>query len=214
MISCFNCFVISVKKKNKYKFSQAVYQIDGITRHRGISINKLFALIGGRSNYILSFFAFLIVSLPIPLPIGFSTILALPSVFITTQIIVTNKRIWLPKFIAKLCISKKFIRSFNELSMKYLLLIEKFTKQRLNFITSKYVGKLNDIWLFVFAIFAMIPIPLICIIPAIAGALLSAGLVLKDGLLVIISWIIGLVGIVIISGSVELALRFKDYVPL
>ena len=214
MISCFNCFVISVKNKNKYKFSQAVYQIDGITRHRGISINKLFALIGGRSNYILSFFAFLIVSLPIPLPIGFSTILALPAVFIATQILIRNKRIWLPKFIAQLCIGKKFIRSFNEISMKYLLWIENFTQQRLNFITSKYTKKLNDIWLFVFAVFAMIPIPVICIIPAVAGALLSAGLVLKDGLLVIISWIIGLVGIVIISGSVELALRFKDYVPL
>ena len=60
----------------------------------------------------------------------------------------------------------------------------------------------------------MIPIPFICIIPAIAGTLLSAGLVLKDGLLVIISWIIGIIGIAIISGSVELALRFKDYVHL
>ena len=214
MISCFNCFVISVKNKDIYKFSQAVYQIDGLTRHRGISINKLFALIGGRSNYILSFFAFLMVSLPIPLPIGFSTILALPAVFIAIQMLITNKRIWLPKFIAKVCISKKFIRSFNEISMKYLLWIENFTQQRLHFITSKYTKKLNDIWLFVFAIFAMIPVPLICIIPAVAGAVLSAGLVLKDGLLVIISWIIGLIGIIIIGGSVELALKFKDYVPL
>ncbi len=187
-------------------------QIDGSTKKHGITINKLFHLIGNRSNYILTFFACLLISLPLPLPPGFSTLLALPSVFISIQNLLFN-RVFVPNFIGHLRISKNFIRTFNKISQKYLIFIEKITRRRLDFITSKYTKKLHDIALFLFTLCSMIPIPFICIIPAVAGMLLSAGLVVKDGLLIVISWIIGCIGIILISGTIETLFKLKDIIP-
>ena len=203
------------KHINHYKFSHTFLQINGYTKKKGIKVSKLFHLIGKRSNYILSFFSYMVIAIPLPIPPGFSTVLALIPIFITIQNLYNREKvIWVPKIISNLRISKNFIRKFNSISQKYFVLIDKFTKQRLHFITSKYMYKINDIALLIFAVMSAIPIPFEYMVPAIAGMLLSAGLVMKDGLLVIISWIVGIIGISIIAGTIEAVLKIKTIIPI
>ena len=148
------------------------------------------------------------------MPPGFTMILAIPSILFTAQNLYGSKTIYVPKFINEIRISKNVIRKIDKISRKYVFTIEKITCQRLSFLCSPKIKKVHDIALLIFAIACAVPIPMLCIVPALGGVLLSIGLVVSDGLLVIISWIVGAVGISIIWTAIIAFIKVKDVVPL
>ena len=198
----------------KETFSSSISQVNNSTRRHGVSIGRLFKLLDRRSNYIISFVAFFLIVLPLPTPPGFSIILALPAIFITMQMCYKHERIWLPKILTNIKISKNIVKTIDEVSRKYLEFIEKCTRKRFMFIVSPKLQRLYDILLLIFAICAAVPIPFICMVPAIAGLLLSAGLIVKDGILAIISLFVGLFGISLIYLSIKTFMFVKDYLPI
>ncbi len=185
--------------------------INNCTRKRGITVNRLFGLLGKRSNYISSFISFAIIILPIPMPPGLSTILAIPALFITSQILVGRERVWIPRWLSEVRISKKIIRTIDDVSRKYLDKIEAITQRRLVILVTPKLYKVYDVLLLVSALCSAIPIPFICMIPALAGMLLSVALIVKDGLFVIISLITGITGIIFMSLTIKTFLAVKDY---
>ena len=197
-----------------HRFSNTISQVNGCTRKHGITVRRLFRLIGNRSNYILLFLSFFIVSLPIPIPPGFTMILAIPSILFATQNLYGAETIHVPKFINEIRVRKNVIRKIDKISRKYVFTIEKITCQRLSFLCGSRAKKVHNIVLLIFAIASAVPIPMLCIIPALGGALLSIALVVSDGLLVIISWLVGAVGISIIWTAIIAFIKVKDVVML
>lgn len=195
-------------------FSTSILQANSSTRKQGVSISRLFKLLDKRSNYILTFVAFFLIVIPLPTPPGFSIVLAIPSIFITLQICCSNGRVYLPNRIKSIKISKKMIKKIDKASRKYLDFIEKLTKKRLLFMTSASLMKLYNVILLILAFASAIPIPFICMVPATAGILLSAGLIVKDGLLTLLALVIGFTGGSLIYLTIKTLSIVKDYLPL
>ena len=192
-------------------FATSITRINNSTRDKGISISRLFGIIDRRSNYIISLLSFLLVLMPIPTPPGFSIIFAIPSIFITMQLCCGVKEIYIPKKILNITISKNVIRKIDSSTKKYLYFINRITKQRLSFIMSENTRQIYNIILFVFALMSAVPIPFICMLPALAGALLSISLIIKDGFLTIISFIIGIISSILIWTTIKVVVNIKDY---
>lgn len=201
------------KKKVSHKITETITQINNSVKKQGISVARLFRLIGRRSYYVLSFLSFLIVLLPIPMPPGFVLVLAIPSVFITAQILYGVDAIYLPKFISNLHISQAVIRKIDTLSKKWLFSVEKITRQRLQFLSSPKVIKVHHIALFMFALGCIIPIPFVCMVPALGGLLLSAGLLIGDGVLILLGWFSGLTGWTLIWSTIKVFISLKNHIP-
>ena len=201
-----------MKEINKINnFSASFSHINNSTRKRGISINRLFRLLGKRSNYVFVFVSFLIIIVPIPIPPGLSTIIAIPALFITSQIVIGKDKVWIPKWLSEVRISKNVIRTIDKISRKYLNKIDSITQERLTIVVSPNLHKIYDILLLVFALFSAMPVPFLCMIPAFAGALLSIALIVKDGLLTIVGLVTGAVGIVFILLTIKTFVAIKDY---
>ena len=203
-----------ISQNLSHRFSNTISQVNGCTRKHGITVRRLFRLIGNRSTYILLFLSFFIVSLPFPMPPGFTMILAIPSILFAAQNLYGVETLYVPKFINEIRVSKNVIRKIDKISRKYVFTIEKITCQRLSFLCGPKVRKIHDIVLLIFAIASAVPIPMLCIIPALGGVLLSIGLVVSDGLLIIISWLIGTVGISIIWTAIIAFIKVKEVVPV
>ncbi len=195
-------------------FSASISQVNNSTRKQGVSLSRLFKLLDKRSNYVLTFVAFFLVIIPLPMPPGFSTILAIPAIFITLQICFSRKRVLIPKCISGCRISKKIIKKIDVSSRKYLTFVEKLTKKRLLFVVSPKIQHVYNVILLLFALSSAVPIPFLCMIPAIAGVLMSAGMIVKDGILIILSLITGFTGVFLIYLTIKTLVVFKDYLPL
>ena len=195
------------------KFSTSISQINNSTRKQGISVSRLFKLLDRRSNYILTFVAFFLVVIPLPTPPGFSTILALPAIFISIQICCFNK-VYLPKWLAQIRINKNFIKKIDHASKRYLIIIENLTKQRFSITTSSKLQKIYNVVLLILALASAVPVPFLCMVPASAGVLMSAGLIVKDGLLTVLSLLIGGIGISLIYLTIKTLVLIRDYLPL
>lgn len=194
-------------------FSSSISQVNNSVRKKGVSVGRLFKLLDRRSNYIITFVSFLLVLLPLPLPPGFTTILALPSVFITMQMCYQHDRIWIPKFISQIHIKKSIIKTIDHISRKYLCFMENLTRKRILIMVSPRLQRFYDIVLLLFAISSAIPIPFLCMIPAIGGILLSAGLIVKDGMMTTISLFIGGIGIFAIWTAIKTFIAITNYIP-
>ena len=202
-------------KKTAKKFSASILRVNNSTRKQGVSLSRLFKLLDKRSNYVLTFVAFFLVVIPLPTPPGFSTILALPSIFITLQICFRhNKRVYVPKCISQCRISKNIIKKIDKSSRRYLMFMEKLTKKRLFFLISPKLQQIYNIILLILAFASATPIPFLCAIPAFAGLLMSAGLIVRDGLLIILSLTLGGVGVSLIYLTIKTLSIFKEYLPL
>ncbi len=196
------------------KFSTSISQVNNSTRKKGVSLSRLFKLLDKRSNYILTFVAFFLIIIPLPVLPGFSIILAIPSIFITLQICFFNERVFIPKCISSCRISKNIIRKIDNSSRRYLTFMEKLTKKRLLFFVSPKLQQVYNIILFLFAISSAVPIPFLCMIPAFGGVLMSAGLIVKDGILTVLSLIIGFTGMTLIYLTIKTLVLVKNYLPL
>ena len=194
------------------KFSTSISQVNQSTRKNGVSIGRIFKLIDKRSNYVFSFVAFSLVIIPLPTPPGFSLILALPAIFLTFQICLKGE-IYTPKFLSDLKISKKFVRYIDKASRKYLVFIEHLTRKRLKFLASSKITPIYHIIPFVLAISSALPIPFICMLPALGGLLLSAGLIVKDGVFILLSFIVATLGWSLIYLTIKTLFIAKNYLP-
>ncbi len=197
-----------------WEFSSIFSRINNSTRKRGISVSRLFYLIGRDSSYIATFATFCLVILPLPIPPGCSIILAIPAIFITAQMVCGKKQIWIPSFIANFKINKNIVRKIDGVSKAYLIKMESITKRRFVIFVSQRLDKVYNLLLFVMAISSAIPIPFVCMVPAFAGVLLSIGLIVRDGLLVVVSFVVAFFGLSGIWLSIKALLTIKSVLPL
>ena len=195
-------------------FASSITYVNNSTRKHGLSVSRLFKLLDRRSNYVLTLVAFVLLIIPLPTPPGFSTVLALPAIFITAQLCVRNDKVFLPKCISEMRINKHIVRKLDLASKKYLSIVEKITRKRFRCLVDAKLKLFYNIILFALACSAAVPIPFVCMIPAFAGVLLSSGLIVSDGLLVVISFIVGCTGMSVIYLTIKTLFLFKQYLPL
>ncbi|WCR57562.1 exopolysaccharide biosynthesis protein [Wolbachia endosymbiont of Ctenocephalides felis wCfeJ] len=136
-------------------------------------------------------------SVPIPVPPGYTTILSIPLILFSLQLLFGFHSPWMPNWLERKSFQRSTLALVVEKTSPALKRIEKFMKPRMFFI---FYGPGEKILAFIMLLCALsiaIPLPLTNFIPAIGTTLISLGIMSKDGLLSILGVLVSLCGLLL-----------------
>jgi len=141
----------------------------------------------------------------IPAPPGASAILGLPLIIVSAQMLIGARRAWLPGFILRRSLSAERFRAAMDWILPRLAQIERFVRPRLWPFWRRRGERIVGAAAFVLAIVVTLPIPFGNWLPAFATALIGLSLIERDGVLLAIGVLVGLVSIGIVVAVVGAA---------
>lgn len=147
----------------------------------------------------------------IPLPPPFPSIISIPLVIFAMQMMLGYKAPKLPARFAKMTIKRSVLATLVRKSSPYINKVEKILRPRLFFMTTILAERIVGGFIFAFASFILLPMPLSNFIPGVGILIISFGLTSKDGLAVILGIITGLTGIAISVTAVLLGVEALHY---
>lgn len=181
-------------QKNASDLLEAVvarYEADGIT------LGELNHALHERGfGLLLAIFA-LPLCLPIPVPPGYTTIFAVPLVFLSVQMLFGMDAPWLPKWLARCQLKRTTLAAFVEKGAPFLRRIEKLLRPRWSFASTRTGEKVVGGFVLLFAVSIALPLPLTNFLPAVGIVVTALGLMGKDGFYMLIGLLVGLFGLVI-----------------
>ena len=194
--------------KNRFlqKFKEKISFLYLIKRHikrrknvDKISIEEISTIAQGKAIPLLICILTFPTALPIPYPPGFVSIVGAIGVILSFQMFLGYKKPVLPRFIMLFSIKKSFLIFIVE---KFQLLIFKsghlnLIKERMTFLaTNQIMIQFIGIWICIISLFLFLPIPLTNIPLAISIVVICLGIIMQDGLLILLSTIPGIIGII------------------
>ena len=161
------------------------------------------------------FFLFLF-ALPaaLPLPaVGVGTVLGLPLVFLSAQQAVGRRTIWFPEKFKHKSIKRKTVVGMIEAALPWVQRVEFLIKPRLEFVTQGVFSRLIGVFGFIMSLSVCVPLPLTNTVPSFGIALMSVGVMMRDGLAVLAGATIGTlwVSLLVFLGT-EGVIFIKDFV--
>lgn len=123
--------------------------------------------------------------IPLPLP-GLSSLMGIPLIFISWQLLLGYVHPWLPKVILNRAFTRTDFANVINRTYPYLSKVEKLLKPRLPIFTRLGFERFVGLLCLVLAFFVMLPIPLTNFIPAIVIAIFALALLAKDGLVLLL----------------------------
>jgi hypothetical protein len=180
------------------------------TRKAELSLGEMLARVEGQEGLgpVL-----LVLTLPVllPLPPGFSMVLALPLLVVAPQIIVGRRRVWLPMFLARQKIKRTALVKLVRRLLPMVERAEKVVRPRLAFLTTGVGASLVGVACTLLAIVLVLPIPFANLVPSLALGAFSIGLTRKDGLFVLGGYsLIALAAVVVTLGVHGFTLGFDQ----
>jgi hypothetical protein len=129
----------------------------------------------------------------IPFLVGIQSFVALPIALLAGQMVVGQRRPWLPRRIRVQTISMSTFRKMTKAVIPWLLRIERLAKPRLRFLAGRGAEPLLAILMLIFAAIVAIPGPGTNGVPGVAIALMALAMIERDGVLAIIGSVLGVV---------------------
>ncbi len=155
------------------------------------------------------FFA-LPVAVPLPYPPGFTTIMGLPLMLLSVQMLWGNKKISLPDKVNNYEIKNSTLRMISNKITPIVEVVEKYMKPRFSFAKSVYCEQFVGLVCLIAAFAVALPIPLTNAVPAQGITIMALGLLNRDGLIVIAGCMIAILGLIIaIAAILGGAILFK-----
>jgi hypothetical protein len=133
----------------------------------------------------------------LPLPPGTSIFFAVPLMIVSAQMVIGRASPWFPARIDRRGVTKS---ELGRLISKMAWLekrVERIFKPRLGTLTGRAAARLIGLFCFLLALIAAIPIPLFHIAPAAAIVLFGLALIYRDGALVIVAAVAGVMSILL-----------------
>ncbi len=146
---------------------------------------------GGFALMMLVFSLPILVPLPPPLP----SFISLPLLIFSFQMMIGLDAPKIPNFMGNKKIKRKLLAKIIEESVFQLRKSERFIKSRWSFIFGIIHERIIGFLSFIFALSILVPLPLTNLLPGISILIISLGLLSKDGLLLILGLVIGILGI-------------------
>lgn len=164
----------------------------------------MLAMNSGGFGLVLMFF-----SLPIliPLPPPFPSLFSIPLVIFAAQMMIGLEAPKLPKIISKKTIKRAILANILEKSSIYFAKVETILKPRLLFLSRGIFERIIGFFLFIFALLILTPLPLSNFLPGIAILVVSFGLIEKDGIIIILGLLIGIIGAITVAAMVLLGVE-------
>ncbi len=158
---------------------------------------------------VMMIFAFGII---IPLPPPFPSIIAMPLIIFSLQMIAGYTAPKLPKRFEKITVKRSVVAMLVQKSAPYIRKVEHILRPRLGFVTTPRAERVIGFFALIFSSFIVLPMPLSNFIPGLGILIISFGLLGKDGLVVICGIIVGLMGIAISTTAVLLGVEALYYI--
>ncbi len=179
-----------------------------------ISINDLMiAMDAGGFGLIMTIFSLPII---IPLPPPFPSLISIPMVVFSFQMMLGYKSPRLPKRLSNLSVSRNVLAMMIEKSAPYIRKAETLVKPRLAIFSSGWFHQIIGLFCFIFSMSVLLPMPLSNFIPGMGVLIASFGLLGRDGVMILSGLIIGCIGITITTTAVFLGVEaiyiIKDWV--
>ncbi|MDB2683185.1 exopolysaccharide biosynthesis protein [Alphaproteobacteria bacterium] len=182
-----------------------------------VSIGMLLEEMHERGFGVLMFFFAIPIGLPVPVPLGVSPAFAIPLLVLTAQMIAGRGTIWMPKRTKKRSFKRTTLEKTIDVSVPWLRRIEYLIRPRLGFMTSGGASRVVGVLGFIMAASIFVPIPLTNSVPGMGICAMAIGLVMRDGLAVIVGAIVGtawslMVFFVLIYFGMEGVDLIKDFI--
>lgn len=143
--------------------------------------------------------------LPVALP-GISAILGVPLLLLTGQLMLGQKRPWLPGFLRRRSIAREGFESLVGRIVPRLQRIEARVSPRFLGLTGRAGKRAIGALGLILALIIMLPVPFGNAVPGLALVVMSVGLLGRDGMAVMAGGLIGMAGLAIASGFIYGAL--------
>ncbi|MCC8417002.1 MAG: exopolysaccharide biosynthesis protein [Rickettsia endosymbiont of Bryobia graminum] len=164
------------------------------------SSTKVSELLGDfhENGFLLTIIFFsLPIAIPIPYPPGFTTLMGIPLLILSMQMLFGYKRVSLPSKINNYKISNDLLIKISNKVLPILKFTEKYIKPRFKFTKSIYCEQIVGLISVICSISIIIPLPLTNALPAIGIIIMSLGLLNRDGLTVLIGFATSLIGVIL-----------------
>lgn len=149
-------------------------------------------------GFILFVFA-IPLALPVPKPPGISTIMGIPILLLTFQQMIGRHTIWLPDRILDKSFSRAKFIGLIKASIPWIKRLEIFIKPRLGFITQGLFSHFIGLAGLIMTLCVMVPLPLTNTVPSMGVALMAIGVIMRDGLAVLVGMIVGLIWVFLLA---------------
>ena len=164
-----------------------------------IALGDLIAAMGPRAFGML----FLVLALPNAVPIpGISTIFGLPMILLGAQLLIGLPRPWLPARLARLDLERATMRNMLQRTKPYLAKIERLSRPRALLFTGAVAERFVGLMVCVLGMVLIFPIWGGNLPPAVAIAIMSIGLMDRDGLFVVGGLAFGFVAMAIVGAVI------------
>lgn len=174
----------------------------------GLSLRQIFDALDERAFGAILF----ALALPccIPFLYGIPQIVSLPMAAVAFQMVLGRHEPWLPEKFAERKIDKAGLERMSGSGRKFFGWAEKIAQPRLTFFASSLMERFTGLILCIFCGSIMLPFPLTNTTPGFAVALVAFGLMARDGIMMIVGFIIGLswISFLLILGPVA----FKELI--
>ena len=137
------------------------------------------------------------VAVPLPYPPGFTTLMGLPLLFLSYQLLIGSKAVNLPQKINNYEIQNSTLKKISEKTVPLIEIIEQYIKPRCKFASSVYCEQLVGLVCIIASLAVAIPLPFTNAIPALGISVMSLGLLNRDGLIVFCGALIACFGTII-----------------
>lgn len=151
---------------------------------------------GGFSLMLILFAA----PLALPLPaLGIAQVMALPLLFLSAQLAMGRKSLWLPQKLAKKSIDHASFMHILDKALPWLHRIERLLHPRLRWLSGRLGHHLIGVACMLCSISVAMPVPFSNTVPSMGIVLMAIGLLERDGL-------VQLAGVLVGAGGITLAL--------
>lgn len=162
-----------------------------------VSVRDLFAALGDRALAAL-LFVFAVPNV-IPSPPGLSTVLGVPLLFLSAQMLFGRKA-WLPAFVARRSMTRDDFEALMSKVLPWLERAEKWLRPRLSALALPPMEYVVGLVCLALAVILVLPIPLGNIPPAFAIALMALGVLERDGVWVLAGLLVTFLSLTVVSG--------------
>ena len=194
-----------ISKDNINSTSALINDIYNKNIEDNIKIGTLLKSIDSGGFALLNLIFSIILMIPLPPPIAI--IAGLIIMFLSFQMIIGMKEVWLPKFITEKSIKRSTLTIIVEKSTVYLYKLERFTRRRFTFVSNPITERIIGAFIFFLAGITLTPIVFANTIPGLAIILISFGMINKDGLMVIIGFIVGIFSIFVVCLMISVGIN-------
>jgi hypothetical protein len=157
-----------------------------------VSVGEIMETIGRRSFGPLLLLGGLLGMTPVAAVPTAPSLIALITILVSVQLLFGRKTIWIPRFIEKLSVKAERVKKTVHVSEKPARVVDKLVRPRLQALTKPMADRVVALVCILVAL--CVPplelLPFAAFIPSLAIATFGLGLIARDGLLVLIAFVI------------------------